>query len=58
MANVENEAYTKAATMLHSAVVTAVHIVESGGDPMKAIKALKSYANNFDKAAYPQEDKP
>lgn len=56
MANVENEAYTRAATMLHSAIVSAITIVENGGDPRKAINALKPYASNFDKAAYRQTD--
>lgn len=51
-------AYQQAANSLYSAVVSITSIVSSGGDPGKAIEALKPYADAFFKAAYHQEAKP
>jgi hypothetical protein len=44
--------YTEAAMMLHVAVVTALHLVEDGADPKRALETLREHDKRFEKAAH------
>ena len=44
--------YTEAAMMLHVAVTTALHLVEQGADPKRALETLREHDARYDKAAH------
>ena len=45
------KAYTEAASMLNSAVIMAISLVEKGADPHDALESIRKYSDDFTAAS-------
>ena len=50
--NASLKEYTESAIMLHVAVANALHLVEQGADPKRALETLREHDQRFDRACH------